>query len=130
MSALQDAPSYGDAEDDTKSMNSEWSQQSAPQNKKMRSAPQGGNKHLMVHDLGKPLPSSGDESNIENQIDNSDNVSVNSYASDNTLNRSKRKKKKAPSAEGAYSKLSKQERREFRMAFRLFDKDDDGQISV
>ena len=115
-------------DDDNKSVNSEYSASSAPQNRKMRSAPQSGNKHLNVVDLGKPLPSSGDESNIESQIDNSDNVSVNSYASDNS--RRTRRKKKAPLAEGAYSKLSKQERREFRTAFRLFDKDDDGQISV
>merc|ERR1712087_1018687 len=38
--------------------------------------------------------------------------------------------RKVVPAQGAYSQLSKQERREFRTAFRLFDKDDDGQISV
>lgn len=55
-------------------------------------------------------------------------------------NISKRKKKISPSkqkkkpsskrAKDAYAALTKQERREFRNAFRLFDKDDDGQITI
>ena len=127
MAALQEAPSFAE-DDDNKSATSEYSTPSIPPNKKQRSAPPGNKKHLSVDHYGKPLPSSGDESNIDR--DNSDNVSVHSYASDTSRSTTAAPKRKAPSAEGAYSKLSKQERREFRMAFRLFDKDDDGQISV
>lgn len=119
MAQLEDNQSF-DNDDDSKSMNSNQSAQSAP-SKHSKVKKNGPAQHLAVIDHDKPLPSSGDELAL------TDDASVNSYNSDTSR---KQKRKKLPSADGAYQKLAKQERREFRLAFRLFDKDDDGQISV
>ena len=83
-------------------------------------------KHLVVQQNSIPLPSSGDEGS---QPELNSDTSV-SYSYNSDFDPKHRKKKRKSPAEGAYAALSKQERREFRMAFRLFDKDDDGQISV
>eukprot|EP00483_Globobulimina_turgida_P000030 UN00030 len=122
MSQLGNEPN--EMEDDAKSSHSTYSAQSAPNphHKKERIK---GKKHLKVRE---------DHTN-ETETHSNDNVTdltlTDSVSYDETIARDKKvKKKKFKTAEGAYSQLSKQERREFRMAFRLFDKDDDGQISV
>ena len=102
--------------DDAKSTNSNYSAQSAPANHQKR--PKAPKKHLKVDDyFSKALPSSGDEEDEHNL----------------SFNGSNRSSFNGPShipAQGAYAKLTKKERREFRTAFRLFDKNDDGAISV
>eukprot|EP01084_Bolivina_argentea_P135799 239237_1 len=110
-------------DDDVKSVYSSQSAssaQSAPTNNKATNAKTVPSAHLNVSDYPKALPSSADEADEVDDDDDDDNNSVYSNASSN-----KRKKHRNNRAEGTYQKLSKQERREFRMAFRLFDKDDD-----
>eukprot|EP00484_Ammonia_sp_Unknown_P021764 CAMPEP_0197028002 /NCGR_PEP_ID=MMETSP1384-20130603/7821_1 /TAXON_ID=29189 /ORGANISM="Ammonia sp." /LENGTH=299 /DNA_ID=CAMNT_0042456939 /DNA_START=21 /DNA_END=920 /DNA_ORIENTATION=- len=106
--------------------NSNYSAQSAPAapnaapNKHKANAAN----HLAVknkNSKGGGGASSADEANGGNApIDLTDNASFNSYDSRGPKS----------GAEGAFARLNKQERREFMMAFRLFDKDDDGQITV
>eukprot|EP01083_Nonionella_stella_P225546 801733_1 len=99
-----------EVDDDEKSTNSSWSAHSAP------TAPS-------KHKNGKQKKV---KKRVAQQTSPSPSPDPNS-PEDATLDK---RNMKYMVAKGAYADLGKKERREFQRAFRLFDKDEDGQISV